>query len=75
MFNIFHRFYLVERSSGACVGSYEAHSFFAFHHVNAYEDSNGYVVVDLCCYPDATIIDQFYLHHLRSSKLDKVYNL
>ena len=66
------RFYLIERRSGVCVGSYEAHSFFSFHHVNAYEDINGLVVVDLCCYPDATIIDQYYLHYLRNSKLDKV---
>ncbi|XP_028392453.1 beta,beta-carotene 9',10'-oxygenase-like [Dendronephthya gigantea] len=66
------RFYLIERRSGACVGSYEAHSFFSFHHVNAYEDINGLVVVDLCCYPDATIIDQYYLHYLRNSKIDKV---
>ena len=65
------RFHLMDRKSGSCVGTYEAHSFFVFHHVNAYEDGDE-VVVDLCCYPDASIINQFYLHNLRNSKPDKV---
>ena len=67
-----YRFYLIERESGVCVAIYEAQTFFSFHHVNAYEDTDGLVVVDLCCYPDASIVDMFYLHHLRGSKMDKV---
>ena len=67
-----YRFYLIERKSGECVASYEAHSFFSFHHVNTYEDIDGQVVADMCCYPDASIIDMYYLHHLRNSKIDKV---
>ena len=66
------RFYLIERESGVCVASYEAQTFFSFHHVNAYEDTDGLVVVDLCCYPDASVVDMLYLHHLRGSKMDKV---
>ena len=66
------RFYLVERESGECVATYEAQSFFSFHHVNAYEEVSGVVVVDMCCYPDASVIDMYYLHHLRNSKIDKV---
>ena len=38
---------------------------FAFHHVNAYEDG-GEVVVDLCVYPDAGIIEDLYLERLRA---------
>ena len=65
------RFYLIDRKSGSCVATYETHNFFTFHHVNAYEDGHE-VVVDLCCYPDSTIIDKYYLYNLRNSKPEEV---
>ena len=65
------RFYLIDRKSGSCVVTFEAQSFFAFHHVNAYEEGHD-VVVDICCYPDSSIINQYYLHHLRNSKTEEV---
>lgn len=39
---------------------------FAFHHVNAYESGED-VVVDLCTFPDASVIDALYLDRLRAN--------
>jgi carotenoid cleavage dioxygenase-like enzyme len=44
-----------------------AQAFFAFHHVNAFEDGDE-VVADLVSYPDAGVIDQLYLDRLRSAE-------
>src|SRR5215208_4735105 len=54
------RFRVFERSSGALHGTYETDAFFCFHHVNAFE-RGGELVIDLCAYDDATIIDSLYL--------------
>src|SRR5215213_10115411 len=54
------RFRVFERSSGALRGTYETEAFFCFHHVNAFE-RGGELVLDLCAYEDATVIDSLYL--------------
>jgi beta,beta-carotene 9',10'-dioxygenase len=54
------RFQVFDRSTGERRGTYEAGSFFCFHHVNAFE-RGGELVVDLCAYEDATVIDSLYL--------------
>ncbi len=45
-------------------GIYEGDAFFAFHHINAWQDRNE-VVLDVAGYPDAAIVDAFYLDRLR----------
>ncbi|MGR2753714.1 carotenoid oxygenase family protein [Agromyces arachidis] len=55
--------HVFDRASGAHVRSAIADPFFAFHHVNAY-DEDGSVVVDLVAYDDASVIEAFYLHRL-----------
>jgi carotenoid cleavage dioxygenase-like enzyme len=57
------RFHVVERETGRSVGTYETDAFFAFHHVNAFEDGDD-LVVDLVGYDDASIIDAFYVSRL-----------
>lgn len=57
------RFHLFDRETGAHVRTLRAPAFFAFHHVNAYDDGDD-VVVDLVGYDDADIIGAFYLHRL-----------
>jgi beta,beta-carotene 9',10'-dioxygenase len=54
------RFQVIDRASGELRGTYEADAFFCFHHVNAFERGDE-LVVDLCAYEDATIIDSLYL--------------
>ncbi|HEY7454210.1 MAG TPA: carotenoid oxygenase family protein [Thermoleophilaceae bacterium] len=54
------RFQVFDRATGERRGTYETDAFFCFHHVNAFE-RGGELVIDLCAYDDATIIDSLYL--------------
>lgn len=58
------RFLLMDLRDGHLAGTWHADAFFAFHHVNAFE-RDGEVVVDLCAYPDAAIIDRLFLDRLQ----------
>lgn len=59
------RFHVIDKDTGERVAQATSEAFFAFHHVNAFEDGDT-VVVDMATYPDPEILDQFYLRHLRS---------
>lgn len=59
------RFIVVEKASGKIVSESETEAFFAFHHINTFE-RDGEIVADLAAYPDANIINQFYLDKLRA---------
>jgi carotenoid cleavage dioxygenase-like enzyme len=59
------RFRVIKKDDGQVVATCESDAFFAFHHVNAFEQE-GEVVVDLVAYPDPAIIDALYLDKLRS---------
>ncbi len=59
-------FYVLNRHTGELVGRYESEAFFAFHHINAFE-RDGELAVDLAAYPDASIINAFYLHRLKDA--------
>jgi beta,beta-carotene 9',10'-dioxygenase len=61
------RFTLVDRATGEATGGFQTGACFAFHHVNAYEDG-GEVVVDLCAFADAGVIEDLYLDRLRQGK-------
>ena len=61
------RFHLFDRTTGKSVGPFESESRFAFHNVNSYEEG-GEVVVDVCTFPDATIVADLYLERLRAGK-------
>ena len=54
------RFLVFDRAGRTLKGVYESDAFFAFHHINAWQD-RGDVVLDIAGYPDAAIIDAFYL--------------
>ena len=54
------RFQVFDRATGERRGAYETNGFFCFHHVNAFERGNE-LVVDLCAYEDASVIDALYL--------------
>jgi carotenoid cleavage dioxygenase-like enzyme len=61
------RFHVVEKESGRLAWTARRVAFFAFHHVNAFEDGDE-IVVDIVAYPDTAVIDQLYLDRLRSSE-------
>ncbi|SFL82910.1 Carotenoid cleavage dioxygenase [Nitrosomonas communis] len=61
------RFHIVEKQSGRVICTARSAAFFAFHHINAFEEGDE-VVVDIVAHPDSTIIDQLYLDRLRSTE-------
>jgi carotenoid cleavage dioxygenase-like enzyme len=61
------RFHLFDRASGERLGPFETDARFGFHHVNSYEE-DGDVVVDICTFPDAGIVEDLYLERLRAGK-------
>jgi len=56
-------FHIMNRHTGKVVARIESDPFFAFHHVNAFEKGNE-LFVDIVAYPDADIINAFYLNRL-----------
>ncbi len=58
------RFHLIDRRTGALKRTVVAPAFFAFHHVNAFEEE-GDVVVDIAAFADSSVIEDLYLSPLR----------
>lgn len=48
-------FRVIRRDTGEEIGNFRADPFFAFHHINAYENGND-IIIDIVTYPDANII-------------------
>jgi beta,beta-carotene 9',10'-dioxygenase len=68
-------FTVIDKASGAIVAQAKAAPCFCFHHVNAYE-ANGALLVDILAYPDARIVDDLRLDHLRAgAKIDPTSTL
>ena len=59
------RFTLVDRDSGETMGGFHTDACFGFHHINAFERGDE-VVVDLCAFEDAQIVQDLYLERLRT---------
>lgn len=56
-------FYVMNRHTGELVGRFDADPFFAFHHINAFEQGNE-LVLDINAYDDASIVQTYYLNRL-----------
>ena len=61
------RFTLFDRATGEVKGPFEADPWFGFHFINAY-DEGGDVVLDICVFEDAQIVEDLYLERLRAGK-------
>jgi carotenoid cleavage dioxygenase-like enzyme len=57
-------FLVFDKSTGKLRGRYKTDAFFAFHHINAFEEG-GDMIVDLVTYPDVAIVNSLYLDALR----------
>jgi carotenoid cleavage dioxygenase-like enzyme len=64
------RFFLVDRKTGEASEPIVTDAFFGFHHLNAYEEADGTIVADIQVYEDASIVEQFYLDHIRRDGVD-----
>ncbi|PSL51800.1 carotenoid cleavage dioxygenase-like enzyme [Saccharothrix carnea] len=60
------RFVVFDQQDGSVVADERTDAFFAFHHINAYDD-DGRVVVDISAYPDSTVVDALYLDKVRGA--------
>lgn len=61
------RFVVVRLSDGEVRGTFRGEPFFAFHHINAFDDGDD-VVIDAASYADSSIIDALYLDKLRAGQ-------
>ena len=57
---------LLDLRNGAIRGPYRTDPFFAFHHINAFQ-ADGELVLDVCAYGDAGVVDALYLDRLRAN--------
>lgn len=57
------RFLVISKKDGRVVHAAKSESFFAFHHVNAFEQ-DGEILVDLIAYSDSSVIQSLYLEPL-----------
>jgi beta,beta-carotene 9',10'-dioxygenase len=60
---------VMNRFTGEVVARYKTDPFFAFHHVNAFEQGDE-LIFDIVAYPDADIINSFYLHALEDPQVE-----
>jgi beta,beta-carotene 9',10'-dioxygenase len=58
------RFIVMDLRNGRVRGVFRGDAFFAFHHINAYEEGDE-IVLDMCSYADAQVIDDLRLDALR----------
>lgn len=65
-------FTLLDRRDGSVRARLRAAPFFSFHHVNAFDDGEDRVVVDLCAYDDSSIVRSLFLDRLRSGTTGEV---
>jgi len=61
------RVILVDRARGGVAATVELDPFFVFHHINAFDDAKGRVVLDVCAHRDSGIVDALYLKNLRKA--------
>ena len=57
------RIILMQRRDGQLFKTFFAEAFFYLHIVNSYEEEN-HVIIDICCYKDASVLDCMYVDAL-----------
>ncbi|GFG41003.1 hypothetical protein Cfor_12599, partial [Coptotermes formosanus] len=57
------RIMLMQRTDGQLFKAFFAEAFFYLHIINSYEEDN-HVIIDICCYKDATMLDCMYVDAL-----------
>ncbi len=60
-------FYVIDRNTEKVVAKLKADPFFAFHHINSFEQ-DGLLYVDILAYKDADVVKAFYLETIKEDK-------
>lgn len=68
------RLLIIDRRDGRLKAEARTDAFFAFHHVNAFEDRDQ-LVLDMAAYRDSSVIDALYLEPLRAGGQNPVGEL
>ncbi|XP_025269761.1 carotenoid isomerooxygenase isoform X1 [Camponotus floridanus] len=59
--------HIISRKTGQLIRTFVAETFFYFHIINQFETRDGeYVVLDICCYRDAKILEYMYIDALKN---------
>ncbi|RZF31954.1 hypothetical protein LSTR_LSTR012424 [Laodelphax striatellus] len=64
--------HLIDRRTGKPVKEYFADPFFFLHIINQYEE-NGFLILDICCYRDASMLDCMYIQALQDASRNVDY--
>lgn len=64
--------YLVNRTTGKLSHTFQADPFFYLHIINSYE-TDGFVVLDICCYKDASMLDCMYIESIKNMQYNPDY--
>lgn len=65
------RFFVVSKADGRIAHTLHSDAFFAFHHINAFEQ-DGDIFVDICAYDDDALVQELYLNMLRGADGGKI---
>ncbi|KAJ8679360.1 hypothetical protein QAD02_015147 [Eretmocerus hayati] len=66
---------LISRKSGKVEQTFVAESFFFLHIINQYETEDGsYVILDICCYRDAQMLDCMYVESMQNMHQNPNYS-
>jgi len=63
--------YIVDREKGGIVRKFTSKTFFAFHHINSFDDGDN-VVVDLVTFASHEVLNCFYIDALKSTSATKL---
>jgi carotenoid cleavage dioxygenase-like enzyme len=67
------RFSIVDRDTGQVTHAHTDEAWFGFHHVNAVDREDGGIDLDIFVYPNADVVQRFYLDSLRDQDSHNVY--
>jgi carotenoid cleavage dioxygenase-like enzyme len=62
--NSYSKILVINLKTNELEKTFETAPFFSFHHVNAYEEDDGNIIVDLIAYNDSSCINNFYMNNL-----------
>lgn len=63
----------MSRETGQLAHTFEAEAFFYLHIINAYDVGDEYVVLDICCYRDAAMLDCMYIEAMQQMQQNPDY--